>query len=473
MPKTLFKMIIIIPSICLIMYIIYILFKTNSRTSKQSDLNKVDNKIKKVKDTIDTFIQRIDTLTDLEYFNVAELYHYGQFGKEKDLVMAIISYNKSIDISNESQLKGKCHMGLARVYEEMQTKPVSIDNIINNYLKALEYGYEEAILDIGKIYLYGLHPHYLPDKMVAGRIFSTFINFSNTLHPWCKLHLQDIHSIDYVDLDSMKQRDCVYMPLPFNIEDRIKFSISKMVNFYPYRTSFNNNWLRNFEENDLLLDDLLDDNIVMPVQVIKNDTQNVHDHSLQNIGSQIINKLENTKDYIKTENNFHKNTNELYKSLDENKYPNVKKVCDSYGETNHSRYDKSEQDIFNMVWSKIKDDSDITVMFLDNINSSMEHGGVVCSTGKIMRMLSTLDVVDKDTPDLKPDWVIKDEITQTISKIIRDLRSNEKKEYESEDNERIKAILKTRIRNKCESDYKDILDSSILDIYLNDYFEFL
>ena len=424
---------------------------------------------KQIAKSIDNFVENVVTMTDEEHFSLGELYHYGHFGNRKDLLLAIEHYNKCIDISEQSKLRGKCYLGLAKLYEELQ--PVNVDNIINNYLKALEHGYEESILNIGKIYMHGIHPRYLPDKMMAGRIFSTFLNFSNTLHPWCKLLLQEIHAVNYEDPDSIRQNDIVYIPLPFNMENILKQSVSKMVNFFPYKTQFNNTWLKDFDDDNDDIEDILDHTLArIPVQVIRNDTQNVHDHSLQNIGSQIITELEKNSNIT---DNFYQNTNDLYQHLDENTYPNVKRVCDSFGELNHSKYEKSEKDVFNLVWAKVNDNPDMIVMFLDNLNSSVEHDNVVCSTGKIMRMLSTLDVVDDTTPNLKPDWMIKEEITQTVSKTLKDLKPNEKKEYDSDDNDRIKDVIKTRIRNKCEKDYKNVLEPSILDIYLNDYFEYI
>ena len=248
-----------------------------------------------------------------------------------------------------------------------------------------------------------------------------------------------------------------------------------MVNFFPYKTQFNNTWLKNFDEDEE--EDLFDTTLLkrLPIQVIRNDTQNVHDHGMQNIGAQIIGVLEEKNtNAAKKSDNYYQNVSELLKHWDQSKHPNVKRVCDSLSELNHSKYDKSEKDVFNLVWTKVKDNPDTTVMLLDNLNSSVEHDSVVCSTGKIMRMLSTLDAVDDETPDLKPDWVIKEEITQTVSKILKDLKPNEKKEYESEDNnERIREVIKTRIRNKCEKDYKVVLESNILDIYLNDYLEYI
>lgn len=452
-----------------IIYVCYLLLKNDPLQKPQQQL---ETKIAK---SIDTFIEDVTTknLSDEEYFTLAELHHYGHFGHRKDLVLAIEHYEKCIQVSEQSKLRGKCYLGLAKLYEEMH--PVNIDKVINNHLKALEHGYEESILHVGKIYMHGLHPHYLPDKMMAGRIFSTFLNFSSTIHPWCKLYLQEIYSVNYEDLDAIRQNDIVYMPLPFNIEDRLKHSVSRMVNFFPYKTQFNNTWLKNFDEDEE--EDLFDTTLLkrLPIQVIRNDTQNVHDHGMQNIGAQIIGVLEEKNtNAAKKSDNYYQNVSELLKHWDQSKHPNVKRVCDSLSELNHSKYDKSEKDVFNLVWTKVKDNPDTTVMLLDNLNSSVEHDSVVCSTGKIMRMLSTLDAVDDETPDLKPDWVIKEEITQTVSKILKDLKPNEKKEYESEDNnERIREVIKTRIRNKCEKDYKGVLESNILDIYLNDYLEYI
>ena len=110
-------------------------------------------------------------------------------------------------------------------------------------------------------------------------------------------------------------------------------------------------------------------------------------------------------------------------------------------------------------------------MFIDNLNSGVEHNYVVCSTGKIMRMLSTLDIIDNKMPDLKPEWVIKQEIMQTIANTINKLSSKERKQYESDNNAKIKKVIENRIRTKCLNDYKDILQENILDLYLNEYLE--
>lgn len=444
--------------ICILTLFLYFFYKNKDKRSFEDQ----------IKHTIDTFVENVVTYTDEDYFVFAELYHYGKFGKQKNLVLAIENYNKCIVNTRNNELKGLCHLGVAKIYEERH--PVNVDLLIDHYLKALECGFEESILHIGKLYLHGIHPSVLPDKMQAARVFSTFLNFSPTLHPWCKLYLQDIYDMSYSDLDATKQPGVAYQPLPFNITNIIHHFTTKITQVIPYKTKFNEALLVQHDDEDDL-ENVLETALItkVPRQRITNDTQNVHDHSLQNIGNTIIDILDKNPE---KQTNFHKNLNDLYTGLDENKYPNVKRVCSSYGDMIHSRYDKSEQEVFNLVWSRVRDNPDLTAMFVDNIDSSVENDHVVCSTGKIMRMLSTLDAVDDNTPDLKPEWAIKDEIAQTIAKVLNDLSPKERTDYESEDNnDTIKLIIKQRVQNKCQKDYANVLDPKVLDIYLKDYFE--
>lgn len=442
-----------------------------------------ESKIEKtISKTIQSFIkkedlEKIKVITDeKELFSLAELHHYGKFGVLKDFNKAIDGYHTCIESCKENSNKyiGLCHLGLARLYEE-ESKNINISLVLKHYLKALECGYEEAIIHIGLIYLNGIHPYYLSDKILAGRLFSTFINFSPTIQPWCKLYLQQINDIFYQDLDNLKQNDIEYRNLPSDIINRIQNSLHSINTIFPYKTTFNQSLLKNFDE-----DEDLNINIILerlPVQQVRNDTQNVHDHAIQNIGKQIIDVLEtNTNLSTDYENNMGDFMGIVKNSNLSKQYPHIKKVCNSFGDAEHSKYEKSEKDVFNLVWSKVKNNKDMHVMFVDNINSCVENENVVCSTGKIMRMLSTLDVIDKETPDLKPEWMIKDEIAQTISKTIKDLNEKDKKDYESDEDrlsERVRLKLKKKISTKCKTDYKDIIDSEILDTYLNDYFEYI
>lgn len=413
-----------------------------------------------------------------EYFVLGELHHHGKFNREKNARLAEENYNKCLNKTEDVPLKGRCHLALANLYEDKGEGP---ERIIQHYLKALECGYEESIIHIGKIYMNGIHPYVLPEKMVAARIFSTFSTFSNNVQPWCKLYLQEIHSIQYKDLDAVPQRGVHYQPLPYRIVDDMVTAANRIRgDVIPYKSSFNNSWLRNYDEEDRQsrqrnrkrtskVKSVL---LRLPQQVVKNDSQNVHDHSVQNIGNQIIKSLDSQ---VRTSpNEFSQNRDELMRHLDETKYPHVRRVCDSLNTTSvHSRFNKTEAEVFNMMWAKVKNNPDQRDMLLDSLNSGVEDGHVVCSTGKIMRMLSTLDATDDSVPDVKPDWVIRQEIMATISNTIQGLNKAEQKQYNSDNNERVRSLINDRVRKKCQEDYKDVLAPEILEMHLGEYLEFV
>jgi TPR repeat protein len=99
-----------------------------------------------------------EELNSLQLFKLAETYHYGRFNIVIDLNKAIRFYQESIHKSSNRLDAGKCFMALGRLFAEgSQTLVPDAAASIECYLKALECGYEDAILDIAKIYMDGLH----------------------------------------------------------------------------------------------------------------------------------------------------------------------------------------------------------------------------------------------------------------------------------------------------------------------------
>lgn len=428
---------------------------------------------KKISKNIDTFVANVQEhqLTPENHFVLADLYHYGKYGRAKSLNLAIHEYDKVIKFSNDRSLLAKAYFSKAKIYEETTNKDVS--NILDNYVKAFENGMEESILIIGKIYMHGLHPHYLADKLIASKIFTMFLNFSPSLHAWCNYYLKEIQfDLSYTDLDTIPQNNQSVKYLPENIihtlNNAIRFIKTNQIEMIKYSSVLDRDELKKFEISDDEPEFVFNN---LPKNIVTNDTQNVHDHSLQNIGKQIIDIID-SRNEVK-EDDFSNNFRALLKKVPNESKEAFERVCKSFSTVHHSRYEKSERDVFNLVHNKIKENEDAKIIFIDNILSCIENELIVCSTGKIMRLLSTLDVIDSETPTLKPEWVIKNEISQTISKTINDLSASQKSKYNSDDNEQIVNLIQTKVKNKCTTDYKDVLDPAILDIYLNDYFQYL
>ena len=390
--------------------------------------------------------------------------------------------------------------------------------MIYHYLEALKHGYEESIIHIGKLYTNGLHPYVLPDKMTAMRILSTFKNSSDHIKRWCRVQLKELSKdLHYRDVDALSQNNLAYRALPQDIVDKMLDVTNRHPIRFPYHsTSMDKTRFqqlldeemrenqrekqrpRNNRRNDILLR--------IPAQTVRNDSQNVHDHSLQNIGNQILNKLSEdaladaTGRYTESRDatgrdatgnpvgrdatgrdatgnpvgNFTLNRATMFSLLDDKKYPHVQRVSNSLmGDIKHSRFDKTEQEVFNLVWNRVKDNDDMKDMFMDNLNSCVENEHVVCSTGKIMRMLSTLDVVDDQTPDLKPEWVVRQEIMATIANNIKKLSPADKRKYESDNNQNIRDKLHNQIRTECNEAYEGVLQPDILENYMTEYLEYV
>jgi hypothetical protein len=153
-----------------------------------------------------------------------------------------------------------------------------------------------------------------------------------------------------------------------------------------------------------------------PKIIIPDDPQNVHDHGvtrslkkkLQSLSPPETlpeNSMEEVRAYILDSETATAETKR-----------DALEALDSLSGTEHSVVGMSEQDVLHRVWgsSETNNTKDILVT---QLASSVEHGGVVCSTGKIGRLVGTFDGID-DTP-IRPLWAIREEIG-TLAASIRD-----------------------------------------------------
>lgn len=185
--------------------------------------------------------------------------------------------------------------------------------------------------------------------------------------------------------------------------------------------------------------------ITLPLNhhVYRNDTQNVHDHSVSNILKSNIQKL-NKK--VSRKENHENDISSIIDSilshpeLSDSVKANCLTVIDNLNSTDkHETYNLSEKEALIMVWNKINDNikksdkynkNDSIQILANQLDSSIEHGNIVCSTGKIARIIGTLDGIDDDITPSKPLWVIRDEISNLAAKIRDNNYSNPRKEFE-------------------------------------------
>jgi hypothetical protein len=160
---------------------------------------------------------------------------------------------------------------------------------------------------------------------------------------------------------------------------------------------------------------------VMPVaqpHTISSDAQNVHDHGvirsmhaiLQGIPETQDDSYERIVDYVLTSD-----ASATVKS-------DALAVLDTLSNQTHSTLETSEREALNKVWTTIESfedskKSDARQVLVGQLASGVEDGAVVCSTGKIARIVGTLDGLTPEVPDMKPTWALREEIGTLAAKI--------------------------------------------------------
>jgi|UniRef100_A0A6C0BGG0 hypothetical protein len=500
MDKTNFWIIVflvVLLACCLIFVLWAKNFKRHAMEHVTRDSRDIKQKLQKIEDEQGG----IESLSDKQTYVLADTYHYGRYGKPLNVKKAIDLYLQSIGKSSNLEHIGKCYMAIARVYIEgwKDHRPDAV-KAIKWFLKSIECGYEDGILEIAKIYMYGLHPYYLPDKLTAGKIYSIVLynqKFSDSARTMCTEHLKQIAQMGYSDLDAAPEAGRTYYTLPFNIEEKISICLESAntrhvewihtSSFVPTLQNETRIATKNQDETNTNVLDFI------PVQKIYNDSQNVHSSTVQNAAQNTIEYIENktgtVTDFTNSVSQFIQEIENIADMRPSEK-ENIKKVLESLSESIHSRYDKSEKDVFNLVWARINDRvnnerrSDMIKVFADNISSGVEHDNVVCSSGKIVRMIGSLDGMDVEPlPSLKPEWAINEEIASSASairnKVLERATTNQRKAYEALDQtdeqkqiaEHLSNIMRTELRQKCKVEYVDtnILSEDVLNSKLADY----
>jgi hypothetical protein len=423
--------------------------------------------------------QPIDKIKPTDMVVLSQIKQYGKFGIDKNIGESKkLLYNAISKLTSTGDDAGLAYMSLAKIrYESLDAY-----GAIQAYTKAIEWGYEEAIIQIGKIYCYGLHPFYLPDKIMAGKIFTNYSYISERLRKWSNLYIQEIMDVNYSDLDTIPLNGIRYKQLPVNIIELIDnaIRIKGGRGFVPFVAFFDNQWLRVLKEETCTS--------IIPTQPIYNDGQNVHDHVVSNTAKVIVDLL--NKDKKEGEgDSFGEDKSECLNIIKNDKQStNFLKTLNSLGALTHSKYNLSERQIFSLVWNKIKHDTSLIDVFVENIESSVEEDFVVCSTGKIMRMLSTLDLIhDSTLPTLKPEWAIKGEIGQKISIIITKTLDSLGYKYKVAFNEinpsddqillskKVKDVVEKEIIIWCRESYvqSGIISEEMMTMYLDDFLKYI
>lgn len=193
------------------------------------------------------------------------------------------------------------------------------------------------------------------------------------------------------------------------------------------------------------------DDYEMGVQAIDekkyNDPQNTHNPG-------VIGTLKKSFDLINKETPD--TINQLYEIEQYlNTLPKTDKLLDAqkalkHIKTNNIRVDaidSHEVDTLNTVWSRIKQlsnkDTDLRENLVTELSEMVEHGEVVCPTGRTSRLINSLNGIDP-LVDIKPTYAIKEEMLSKAA-VIRNSLGEQIDDY----------TLKEQIRETLKKEYVD------------------
>jgi hypothetical protein len=209
---------------------------------------------------------------------------------------------------------------------------------------------------------------------------------------------------------------------------------------------------------------------IFDVDAFKYDPQNVHDHGVSTATGYNLRRLSEELEQRRgdrdreederqlslsteeptsiTQNSMMRDTDEVRRKilacrdLTPEQRESSLYVVDSLSDLPHSTYGVSEREALLAVWHKIKNSENsenLTETLAKQLASGVERGSVVCSSGKIARITSSLDGTFNGAAP-KPMWAIREEIGSLAAKI--------RNQHEDEDEESTISVFKDEVKRK-------------------------
>lgn len=214
---------------------------------------------------------------------------------------------------------------------------------------------------------------------------------------------------------------------------------------------------------------------------IRNDSQNAHDHVVINSIRNNIKKLESntiinsdpTTTLINIRNMILQNNN-ISKDKKDDAILTLDTIESNYFPISYAGL--SESEILNLVWNRIQmpdleNNKDNCINNLINeLAESVEHGKVTCASGRVNRIIDSLNKIDP-LIEIKPKWAINKEMMEKAGKIRSDLENElpdttkEALNTDDPDEEQLKICetFDTNLKNKLRQEFKkDYVDSGLI-----------
>lgn len=221
-----------------------------------------------------------------------------------------------------------------------------------------------------------------------------------------------------------------------------------------------------------------------------NDSQNVHDHVVQNSIKKIVDKIRNVKissddsSNGSSSNGDDKEFDELIEFARKNGRNDAIRVIEHIKQTNQylSKHNMHTSDALKKVWNIVKNDKDKSMNLCIELESAIEDDSIVCATGVFSRIINSLN--DGENNVIIDTNILKKEMMNKIGVIRQQfydkLSDEDKRVFDDNDenNNRQKELidkLKSEIHEKFNTDYVDsgLCDKEIKDDIEEELLEYL
>lgn len=165
--------------------------------------------------------------------------------------------------------------------------------------------------------------------------------------------------------------------------------------------------------------------------MVEPDSQNTHDHAVGSVVRNNLLALPGTPS-SSHESVLQQIERAVQGSLSADVTADAFKIAAGLGTDEHSNFGVSEQTALARVWNRIQAlpetdglKQNVTESLVQNLADCVDRGLPVCSTGKVARIVSTLDGVETDNlQTIRPTSVVTSEIAQLASKTREDVLAN-------------------------------------------------
>lgn len=205
---------------------------------------------------------------------------------------------------------------------------------------------------------------------------------------------------------------------------------------------------------------------------IRNDSHNAHDHG-------IVNSIKNAIRILRGKTHLNKSIpeslHEIRMYISENtqgdRQRDAIRVLDRI-ESNTDEYGGlgiSEPEALSLVWNRIHmfgNDQHINLKsnLINELSEAVEHGNVVCSTGRFNRIVDSLNGIDPDVV-IKPKWVLNQEMLSKAAKIREETLASASKHQVDAVNE----LKPTPEQEQLASSFDETLKKNILSQLQQEY----